>query len=105
MARSSGGAADDLHRHDRRGMRRHLGALDRRRHLLLDTREGGLESLGGPEDPQLEALLEQLFELAGPDVRRFAVAYKASFPPGTEEDGNALFKMVSRMVRQIAEEK
>ncbi|MBW2277679.1 MAG: HEAT repeat domain-containing protein [Deltaproteobacteria bacterium] len=48
-------------------------------------------------------ILEQLFELAGPDVRRFAVAYKATFPPGTEEDENALFKMVSRMVRQIAE--
>lgn len=55
-----------------------------------------------PEKAKLE-ILKQLFELAGPDVRRFAVAYKASFPPGTEEDENELFKQVSRMVRQIAE--
>jgi HEAT repeat protein len=49
-------------------------------------------------------ILAQLFELAGPDVKRFAVAYKASFPPGTDEDENELFKMASRMVRQIQEE-
>jgi len=48
-------------------------------------------------------ILEQLFELAGPDVRQFAVQYKMTFPPGTEEDENELFKTVSRMVRQIAE--
>jgi hypothetical protein len=63
------------------------------------------EFLRRPKFPQKAKLeiLEQLFELAGPEVRRFAVAYKASFPPGTEEDENALYKMVSRMVRQIAE--
>jgi hypothetical protein len=55
-----------------------------------------------PEKAKLE-ILKQLFELAGPDVRKFAVAYKASFPPGTEEDENKLYKQVSRMVRQIAE--
>ncbi len=49
-------------------------------------------------------ILKQLFELAGPDIRKFAVAYKATFPKGTEEDENALYKLVSRMVRQIAEE-
>ncbi|MCU0663377.1 MAG: hypothetical protein MUC50_13755, partial [Myxococcota bacterium] len=49
------------------------------------------------------AILDQLFELAGPEVKRFAVAYKASFPPATDEDANPLFKMVSRMVRQIQE--
>ena len=55
-----------------------------------------------PEKAKLD-ILKQLFELAGPDVRRFAVAYKASFPPGTEEDENKLYKQVCRMVRQIAE--
>jgi HEAT repeat protein len=55
-----------------------------------------------PKKAKLE-ILDQLFELAGPEVRKFAVAYKATFPPGTEEDENELFKKVSRMVRQIAE--
>lgn len=66
---------------------------------------GFYEFLMRPKFPQKAKLeiLKQLFELAGPDVRRFAVAYKATFPPGTEEDENPLFKMVSRMVRQIAE--
>jgi len=49
-------------------------------------------------------ILEDLFELAGPEVRKFAVTYKATFPPGTDEDTNPLFKLASRMVRQIAEE-
>jgi HEAT repeat protein len=49
-------------------------------------------------------ILNQLFELAGPDVRRFAIAYKASFPPETDEDENELYKLVCRMVRQIQEE-
>jgi hypothetical protein len=49
-------------------------------------------------------LLDRLFELAGPDVRRFAVAYKASFPQGTEEDKSPLYKKVCQMVRQIPEE-
>jgi hypothetical protein len=55
-----------------------------------------------PKKAKLE-ILDQLFELAGPDVRSFAVRYKATFPPGTEEDENELFKKVSRMIRQIAE--
>jgi hypothetical protein len=55
-----------------------------------------------PKKAKIE-ILEQLFELAGPDVHAFAVRYKATFPPGTEEDENDLFKLVSRMVRQIAE--
>jgi hypothetical protein len=54
-----------------------------------------------PKEAKL-AILEALFELAGPDVKRFAVAYKASFPPGTSEK-NELFELVSRMVRQIQE--
>ncbi|MDJ0766588.1 MAG: HEAT repeat domain-containing protein [Myxococcota bacterium] len=49
-------------------------------------------------------ILTQLFELAGPDVKRFAKAYKASFPEGTKEENDELYKMVSRMVRQIQEE-
>ncbi len=56
-----------------------------------------------PRKAKLE-ILDQLFELAGPDVRRFAVAYKASFPPGTDEDEDELYKKVCRMVRQIQEE-
>ncbi|MCP4603110.1 MAG: HEAT repeat domain-containing protein [Proteobacteria bacterium] len=56
-----------------------------------------------PEKAKLD-ILDQLFELAGPYVRRFAVAYKASFPQGTDEDENVLYKRVCRMVRQIQEE-
>jgi HEAT repeat protein len=55
-------------------------------------------------EPDKIKILDRLFELAGPDVRRFAVAYKASFPQGTEEDKNALYKKVAQMVRQIPEE-
>lgn len=50
------------------------------------------------------AILDRLFELAGPAVKTFAAAYKASFPDGTEEDENPLYKKVSRMVRQIQED-
>jgi HEAT repeat protein len=56
-----------------------------------------------PNEAKLQ-ILAQLFELAGPDVKRFAMAYKASFPPGADEDKNELYKMVNRMVRQIQEE-
>jgi HEAT repeat protein len=56
-----------------------------------------------PKKAKLE-ILNQLFELAGPDVRRFAVAYKASFPPGTKEEKNELFKKASQMVSQIQED-
>jgi inactivated superfamily I helicase len=54
-----------------------------------------------PKDAKM-AILEALFELAGPDVKRFAVVYKASFPPGTS-DKNELYELASRMVRQIQE--
>jgi HEAT repeat protein len=70
--------------------------------LLLPGFDEFLRRNNFPDKAKIE-ILEQLFELAGPDVLRFAVAYKATFPPGTEEDENALFKLVSRMVRQIAE--
>ena len=56
-----------------------------------------------PEKAKLE-ILNRLFELAGPDVRRFAVAYRASFPPGTKEEKNELYKKASQMVRQIQED-
>ncbi|MDD5308121.1 MAG: HEAT repeat domain-containing protein [Deltaproteobacteria bacterium] len=55
-------------------------------------------------EPDKIKILDRLFELAGPDVRRFAVAYKASFPQGTEEDKSLLYKKVCQMVRQIPEE-
>ena len=79
----------------------YLGKADMK--VLLPGFDEFLRRKDFPEKGKLK-IMEQLFELAGPDVRRFAVAYKASFPQGTEEDSNALFKMVSRMVRQIAEE-
>ena len=71
--------------------------------MLLPGFEQFLGRSTFPEKAKL-SILEALFELAGPDVRRFAVSYKASFPPGTEEDENALYKTVCRMIRQIAEE-
>ena len=46
-------------------------------------------------------ILNRLFDLAGPDVWRFAVSYKASFPPDTNEEENKVYKLVCRMVRQI----
>ena len=70
--------------------------------MLLPGFEQFLARPTFPEKAKL-SILEQLFELAGPDVRRFAVTYKASFPPGTEEDENPLYKTVCRMIRQIAE--
>jgi hypothetical protein len=71
--------------------------------MLLPGFEQFLARPNLPEKAKL-SLLESLFELAGPDVRRVAVAYKATFPPGTEEDENPLYKTVCRMIRQIAEE-
>ena len=35
------------------------------------------------------------------EVWRFAVTYKATFPPDTDENENRIYKLVSRMVRQI----
>lgn len=46
-------------------------------------------------------ILNRLFDLAGPEVWRFAVTYKATFPPETDENENRLYKLVCRMVRQI----
>jgi HEAT repeat protein len=56
-----------------------------------------------PEDAKL-AILNNLLELAGPDVKRFAVAYKASFPPGANPNKNKLLKKVTEMVLQIQED-
>jgi HEAT repeat protein len=90
------GSANDAAR-----LTQYLGKMDVT--LLLPGFEQFLTRPNLPEKAKL-AILEQLFELAGPDVRRFAVSYKASFPPGTEEDENPLYKTVCRMIRQIAEE-
>ena len=90
------GSAEDAAR-----LTQYLGKMDVA--ALLPGFEQFLARPNLPEKAKL-AILEQLFELAGPDVRRFAVAYKATFPPGTEEDENPLYKTVCRMIRQIAEE-
>jgi HEAT repeat protein len=90
------GSAEDAAR-----LTQYLGKMDVA--MLLPGFEQFLARPNLPEKAKL-AILEQLFELAGPDVRRFAVTYKASFPPGTEEDENPLYKTVCRMIRQIAEE-
>ena len=86
---------------DAERMAQYLGKVDV--NLLLPGFDEFLRRKDFPKKAKLK-ILEQLFELAGPDVRRFAVAYKATFPPDTEEGENELYKMVSRMVRQIAEE-
>ena len=90
------GSADDAAR-----LAKYLGKSDVA--VLLPGFEQFLARQDLPEKAKL-SILEQLFELAGPDVRRFAVSYKATFPPGTEEDTNPLYKTVCRMIRQIAEE-
>jgi len=90
------GSADDAVR-----LAKYLGKVDVA--MLLPGFEQFLARKELPEKAKL-SILEQLFELAGPDVRRFAVSYKATFPPGTEEDANPLYKTVCRMIRQIAEE-
>jgi HEAT repeat protein len=90
------GSADDAAR-----LAKYLGKADVA--MLLPGFEQFLARQDMPEKAKL-SILEQLFELAGPDVRRFAVSYKATFPPGTEEDTNPLYKAVCRMIRQIAEE-
>lgn len=85
---------------DAQRMASYLGKADIK--ILLPGFDEFLRRPKFPEKAKID-ILERLFELAGPDVLRFAVAYKATFPPGTEEDENKLFKLVSRMVRQIAE--
>jgi len=79
----------------------YLGKMDVK--ILLPGLDEFLRRPKFPKKAKME-ILQQLFELAGPDVRKFAVAYRATFPPGTDEDENALFKLVSKMVRRIAEE-
>jgi hypothetical protein len=61
------------------------------------------EFLKRPEFPEAAKMniLNRLFDLAGPEVWRFAVTYKATFPPDTKEDENRVYKLVCRMVRQI----
>jgi hypothetical protein len=85
---------------DAQRLAQYLGKVDV--NVLLPGFDEFLRRADFPRKAKKE-ILEQLFELAGPDVRRFAVAYKASFPPDTEEDEDDLFKLVSRMVRQIPE--
>jgi HEAT repeat protein len=57
-----------------------------------------------PENAKL-TVLNRLFDLAGPEVWRFAVAYKESFPPDTQEEEDKVYKLVCRMVRQIKDKK
>jgi hypothetical protein len=52
------------------------------------------------EDAKLN-ILNRLFDLAGPEVWRFAVNIKATFPPETTEESNNVYKLICRMVRQI----
>jgi len=79
----------------------YLGKADVK--VLLPGFDEFLRRADFPEKAKIE-ILSQLFELAGPEVRRFAIAFKASFPPGTDEDKNELYKLVSRMVGRIQEE-
>ncbi len=77
---------------------RYLGKADIK--MLLPGFDEFLRRPAFPEKAKLQ-ILDKLFELAGPEVRRFALAYKASFPPNTDANKNELYKTVSRMVRQI----
>jgi HEAT repeat protein len=79
----------------------YLGKADIK--ILLPGFDEFLRRSDVPNKAKLE-ILNQLFELAGPDVRRFAVAYRASFPPDTKEEKNELFKKANQMVRQIQED-
>lgn len=86
---------------DARRLGRYLGKGDLA--VLLPGFDEFLRRADFPEKAKIE-ILDQLFELAGPDVKRFAISYKASFPEGTDEDGNKLYKKVCQMVRQIQED-
>jgi len=70
--------------------------------ILLPGFEQFLARKAIPNKAKME-ILDKLKELAGPDVKKFAIAFKATFPKGTEEDENPLYKKVCRMVRQIAD--
>jgi HEAT repeat protein len=87
------GSPDDAKR-----LATHLGRADIK--IMLAGFEEFLRRESFPEEAKLN-ILNRLFDLAGPEVWRFAVTYKATFPPDTNEDENKLYKLVSRMVRQI----
>ncbi len=83
---------------DAKRLTSHLGKADIK--VLLSGFEEFLNRKDFPEDAKL-SILNRLFDLAGPEVWRFAVTYKATFSPDTDENENKLYKLVSRMVRQI----
>ena len=83
---------------DSKRLATHLGRADIK--ILLAGFEEFLNRDDFPEDAKI-SILNRLFDLAGPEVWRFAVTYKATFPPDTDENDNKLYKLVSRMVRQI----
>lgn len=83
---------------DSKRMLSYLGRQDIK--VLLAGLEEFLHRPDFPESGKLY-ILNRLFDLAGPEVWRFAVAYKASFPPDTKEEEDKVYKLVCRMVRQI----
>ena len=83
---------------DSKKLTRYLGKEDIK--VLLAGFEEFLKRPDFPEEAKLN-ILNRLFDLAGPEVWRFAVNFKASFPPDTSEADNNVYKLVCRMVRQI----
>ena len=83
---------------DAKRLTRYLGQEDIK--VLLAGFEEFLKRPAFPESAKLN-ILNRLFDLAGPEVWRFAVNFKATFPPDTNEADNNVYKLVSRMVRQI----
>jgi hypothetical protein len=83
---------------DAKHLTRYLGKEDIK--ILLAGFEEFLKRDDFPEEAKL-SILNRLFDLAGPEVWRFAVTYKATFPPDTDENENRVYKLVCRMVRQI----
>ncbi len=68
--------------------------------VLLSGFEEFLHREEFPENAKLN-ILNRLFDLAGPEVKRFAESYKESFPPDTKEEENKIYRLVCRMARQI----
>jgi hypothetical protein len=83
---------------DSKRLTHYLGKEDIK--VMLSGFDEFLKRADFPEDAKLN-ILNRLFDLAGPEVWRFAVTYKASFPPDTDENENRVYKLVCRMVRQI----
>ena len=83
---------------DSKRLTRYLGREDIK--VLLSGFDEFLKREDFPEEAKLN-ILNRLFDLAGPEVWRFAVTYKATFPPDTDANENRLYKLVNRMVRQI----